>query len=71
MLISISVLEQARGTGLNLAMAARVYLAMMARGYRSASYTTVLDTNRRSRRTAEKLGGRIRRNFVVYRRELA
>lgn len=70
-LISISVLEQARGTGLNLAMAARVYLAMMARGYRSASYTTVLDTNRRSRRTAEKLGGRIRRNFVVYRRELA
>lgn len=66
MLISISVLEPARGTGLNLAMAARVYLAMMARGYRSASYTTVLDTNRRSRRTAEKLGGRIRRNFVVY-----
>lgn len=70
-LISISVLEQARGTGLNLAMAARVYLAMMARGYRSASYTTVLDTNRRSRRTAEKLGGRIRRNFVVYRKDLA
>jgi len=69
-LISISVLESARGTGLNLAMAARVYLAMMARGYRSASYTTVLDTNRRSRRTAEKLGGRIRRNFVVYRRDL-
>jgi GNAT superfamily N-acetyltransferase len=70
MLISISVLEPARGTGLNLAMAARVYLAMMARGYCSASYTTVLDTNRRSRRTAEKLGGRIRRNFVVYRRDL-
>jgi len=70
MLISISVLESARGTGLNLAMAARVYLAMMSRGYRSASYTTVLDTNWRSRRTAEKLGGRIRRNFVIYRREL-
>ena len=69
-LLSIGVLESARGTGLNLAMAARVYLAMMARGYRSASYTTVLDDNWRSRRTAEKLGGRIRRNFVVYRREL-
>jgi hypothetical protein len=69
-LLSISVLESARGTGVNLAMAARVYLAMMERGYRSASYTTVLDTNWRSRRTAEKLGGRIRRNFVVYRREL-
>jgi len=71
MLISISVLESARGSGLNLAMAARVYLAMMARGYRSASYTTVLDTNRQSRRTAEKLGGRIRRNFVVYRKDIA
>jgi hypothetical protein len=70
-LLSISVLESARGTGVNLAMAARTYLAMMARGYRSASYTTVLDTNWRSRRTAEKLGGRIRRNFVVYRRELS
>ena len=48
-----------------------VFLATMARGYRSASYTTVLDANRPSRRTAEKLGGRIRRNFVVYRRELS
>jgi hypothetical protein len=70
-LLVIGVLEGARGTGLNLAMAARVFLAMMARGYRSASYTTVLDANRPSRRTAEKLGGRIRRNFVVYRRELS
>jgi GNAT superfamily N-acetyltransferase len=69
-LLSIGVLESARGTGVNLAMAARVYLAMIARGYRSASYTTVLDTNRRSRRTAEKLGARIRRNFVVYQRDL-
>lgn len=69
-LLSIGVVESARGTGVNLAMAARTFLAMMARGYRSASYTTVLDTNRPSRRTAEKLGGRIRRNFVVYRREL-
>ena len=51
-------------------MAARVYLAMMARGYRSASYTTVLDSNWPSRRTAEKLGARIRRNFVVYQRDL-
>jgi hypothetical protein len=70
-LLSISVMERARGTGLNLAMAARVYLEMMARGYRSASDTTVVDTNQRSRRTAEKPGGRSRRNFVVYPRELA
>lgn len=70
-LLSIGVLESARGTGLNLATAAHVYLAMIARGYRSASYTTVLDANWRSRRTAEKLGGRIRRNFVVYRKSLS
>lgn len=69
-LLSIGVLESARGTGVNLAMAARVYLAMMARGYRSASYTTVLDSNGPSRRTAEKLGARIRRNFVVYQQDL-
>ena len=69
-LLVISVTPAFRGTGLNLAMAARSYLAMIARGYASASYTTVLDANRQSRRTAEKLGARIARNFVVYRREL-
>jgi hypothetical protein len=37
------------------------------RGYRSASYTVVLDDNWRSRRTAEKLGARVTRNFNVYR----
>ena len=51
-------------------MAARSYRVMMARGYKSASYTTVLDTNWPSRRTAEKLGARVARNFVVYQRAL-
>jgi hypothetical protein len=51
-LLSIGVLESARGTGLNLAMAARVYLAMMARGYGSASYTTVLAPHGREARRA-------------------
>ena len=52
-------------------MAARTYLAMFERGYRSASYTTVLDNNWASRRTATRLGARASRNFVVYRRQLA
>lgn len=69
-LLVIGVHESYRGKGINLAMAARSYLAMIERGYHSASYTTVLDDNWPSRRTAEKLGARVARNFMVYRREL-
>lgn len=66
-LLIIGVREHYRGRGLNLALAARSYLAMIERGYRSASYTVVLDDNWPSRRTAEKLGARVTRNFNVYR----
>ena len=69
-LLAIGVDETYRGKGVNLAMAARSYLAMIEQGYRSASYTVVLDDNWPSRRTAEKLGARAARNFVVYRRNL-
>ncbi len=69
-LLIIGVKSQFRGQGINLAMAAKSYLAMIERGYKSASYTTVLDSNRPSRRTAEKLGARVARNFNVYRKEL-
>jgi GNAT superfamily N-acetyltransferase len=69
-LLSISVTPSFRGRGINLAMAARSYRVMMTRGYTSASYTTVLDTNRPSRRTAEKLGAHVARNFVVYQRAM-
>jgi hypothetical protein len=69
-LLTIGVQRQFRGQGINLALAAKSYLAMIERGYKSASYTTVLDINWPSRRTAEKLGARIERNFVVYRKEL-
>jgi GNAT superfamily N-acetyltransferase len=71
MLLVIGVREAWRGKGINLALAAKCYLAMMERGYKSASYTLVLDNNWPSRRTAEKLGGKVARNFVVYRRELS
>lgn len=70
MLLIIGVREKWRGRGINLALAAKSYLAMIDRGYKSASYTLVLDDNWPSRRTAEKLGGKVARNFVVYRREL-
>ena len=70
LLLSISLLEEARGRGLNLAMAAKSFLGMMDAGYRSTSYTIVLDENRPSRRTAEKLGFRPERNFVIYSRDL-
>ncbi len=70
-LLVIGVKESQRGRGVNLAMAARSYLGMMARGYKSASYTVVLDDNWPSRRTAEKLGARVTRDFNIYRRDLA
>lgn len=70
LLLSISLLEEARGRGLNLAMAAKSFLGMIDTGYRSTSYTIVLDENRPSRRTAEKLGCRPERNFVIYGRDL-
>ncbi len=69
-LLIIGVQERARGRGVNLALAARSYLAMMERGYKTASYTVVLDDNWPSRRTAEKLGARITRNFAIYRKDL-
>ena len=69
-LLIIGVKESQRGRGVNLALAARSYLAMIERGYKSASYTVVMDENWPSRRTAEKLGARVTRNFNVYRKEL-
>ena len=69
-LLSIGVRQRFRGRGINLALAAKSYLAMIERGYKTGSYTVVLDTNWPSRRTAERLGARVTRNFVVYRRDL-
>jgi len=70
-LLVIGVRKSQRGRGINLAMAAKSYLSMMERGYKTASYTVVLDDNWPSRRTAEKLGARVTRNFNIYRRDLA
>jgi hypothetical protein len=66
----LGVRESARGRGVNLAMAAYSYLELVKRGATHVSYTMVLDDNWPSRRTAEKLGARVRANYVVYRREL-
>lgn len=70
-LLGIGVRESARGRGVNLAMAARCYLELAKRGNDFVSYTLVLDDNWPSRRTAEKLGGRVCANYLVYRRSLA
>jgi hypothetical protein len=69
-LLIIGVKEPYRGRGINLALAAKSYLAMIERGYKTGSYTVVLDDNWPSRRTAEKLGAHVTRNFNVYRKEL-
>lgn len=69
-LLIIGVKKEFRGRGINLAMGAHSYLGMIARGYKTASYT-VLDDNWPSRGTMEKLGGKVIRNFVVYRKELS
>ncbi len=69
-LLIIGVKKEFRGRGINLALAAHSYLGMIERGYKTASYTVVLDDNWPSRRTAEKLGARVTRNFNVYRKEL-
>jgi hypothetical protein len=66
----IAVLESARGTGLNLAIAARSFLELVRRGNTHVSYTLVLEDNWPSRRTAEKLGGSVCANYLVYRRDL-
>lgn len=69
-LLVIGVKKEYRGRGVNLALAAKSYLAMIERGYKTASYTVVMDDNWPSRRTAEKLGARVTRNFNVYRKDL-
>ena len=50
--LGIGVLEQARGRGVNLAMAAYSYLELVQGGATHLSYTLVLDDNWPSRRTA-------------------
>jgi len=68
-LINIGVVKEWRGKGANLAMAARSFASMAQQRMKYAGYTLVLDENWASRRTAEKLGGSITSNFVVYRRD--
>jgi len=68
--LGIGVLPQARGKGVNLAMAAYAYLQLVEQGYTHLSYTLVLDDNWPSRRTGERLGGYVCGNYMVYRRNL-
>jgi hypothetical protein len=67
--LGIGVRASERGRGLNLAMASYAYLELVRRGAKHLSYTMVLDDNWPSRRTAVKLGARVRANYVAYRRD--
>lgn len=67
-LLGIGVRAEARGRGVNLAMAAYAYRRLAERGATHLSYTLVLDDNWPSRRTGEKLGGEVCASYVVYRR---
>jgi hypothetical protein len=66
--LAIGVKAQARGRGVNLAMAGYGLLELVRRGAQYVSYTLVLDDNWPSRRTGEKLGGQVCANYMVYRR---
>ena len=68
--LAIGVLPRARGRGVNYAMAAHGYLELIRRGWTHVSYTLVLDDNWPSRRTGEGLGGKLRANYLAYRRDL-
>lgn len=66
--LAIGVKTQARGRGVNMAMAGYGLLELVRRGAQYVSYTLVLDDNWPSRRTGEKLGGYVCANYMVYRR---
>jgi GNAT superfamily N-acetyltransferase len=66
--LGIGVRAPHRGRGVNMALASSAFLALAKRGQTYMSYTLVLDDNRPSRRTAEKLGASVCANYVAYRR---
>ena len=68
--LGIGVHESARGRGVNLGMASYTFLELIRLGAKYLSYTLVLDDNWPSRRTAEKLGAKVRASYVTYRRNL-
>ena len=69
--LAIGVREPARGRGFGMAMAAYAYLKLIEGGAKYLSYTLVLDDNWPSRRTAEKLGAKVRANYMIYRRNFS
>jgi GNAT superfamily N-acetyltransferase len=69
--LGIGVRQNARGQGVNMAMASYAYLKLIEAGARFLSYTLVVDDNWPSRRTAEKLGARVCSNYIVYRRDFS
>jgi GNAT superfamily N-acetyltransferase len=69
-MLAIGVRKEARGRGVNLALASRGFVELRRRGWTHLSYTLVLDHNWPSRRTADALGAELCANYVAYRRDL-
>lgn len=65
----VGVRAQMRGQGLGLALTAQSFLAQYRMGATHLGYTMVLADNWASRRTAERLGARIRATYLIYRRD--
>jgi len=68
--LAIGVRHEARGRGLNRAMAGWAFGELARRGASHLSYTLVLDDNWPSRRTAEAMGARVCASYLAYRRRL-
>jgi GNAT superfamily N-acetyltransferase len=67
---AIGVRREARGRGVNRALAGWAFGQLARRGATHLSYTLVLDDNWPSRRTAEALGARVCASYLAYRRRL-
>lgn len=68
--LGLGVADGERGKGLASALASKIYVKLVEQGAKYLGYGQVLDDNWPSRRTAERLGGYIWANSLVYRRNL-
>jgi GNAT superfamily N-acetyltransferase len=66
--LAIGVRREARGRGVNRALAGWAFAELARRGATHLSYTLVLDDNWPSRRTAEALGAHVCASYLAYRR---
>ena len=69
-LLIVGVKKEFRGRSIAPALSSAAFKAMMGLGYKSSSYTLVIEANLASQRAIEKMGGFPARNFMTYRKPL-